>query len=259
MCAIATGMTLSGLRAFAASFFVFTDYCRGAIRLAAMMGTPVIHVWTHDSIAMGEDGPTHQPVEQLASFRAMPGMVMLRPADANEVVEAWRVVMQLKDRPASLVLSRQALPTLDRSRYASAGGVARGAYVLADAAGGAPDVLLLASGSEVALCIAAHEQLKGEGIGARVVSMPSWDLFERQDEAYRESVLPDAVAARVSVEAASALGWERYVGRHGAIIAMRSFGLSAPGPVVQAHFGFDVAHVVAAARQQLALHAASPQ
>ena len=259
MCAIATGMTLSGLRAFAASFFVFTDYCRGAIRLAAMMGTPVIHVWTHDSIAMGEDGPTHQPVEQLASFRAMPGMVMLRPADANEVVQAWRVVMQLKDRPASLVLSRQALPTLDRSRYASAGGVARGAYVLADAAGGAPDVLLLASGSEVALCIAAHEQLKGEGIGARVVSMPSWDLFERQDEAYRESVLPDAVAARVSVEAASALGWERYVGRHGAIIAMRSFGLSAPGPVVQAHFGFDVAHVVAAARQQLALHAASPQ
>ena len=259
MCAIATGMTLSGLRAFAASFFVFTDYCRGAIRLAAMMGTPVIHVWTHDSIAMGEDGPTHQPVEQLASFRAMPGMVMLRPADANEVVQAWRVVMQLKDRPASLVLSRQALPTLDRSRYASAGGVARGAYVLADAAGGAPDVLLLASGSEVALCIAAHEQLKGEGIGARVVSKPSWDLFERQDEAYRESVLPDAVAARVSVEAASALGWERYVGRHGAIIAMRSFGLSAPGPVVQAHFGFDVAHVVAAARQQLALHAASPQ
>ena len=258
MCAIATGMTLSGLRAFAASFFVFTDYCRGAIRLAAMMGTPVIHVWTHDSIAMGEDGPTHQPVEQLASFRAMPGMVMLRPADANEVVEAWRVVMQLKDRPASLVLSRQALPTLDRSRYASAGGVARGAYVLADAAGGAPDVLLLASGSEVALCIAAHEQLKGEGIGARVVSMPSWDLFERQDEAYRESVLPDAVAARVSVEAASPLGWERYVGRRGAIIAMRSFGLSAPGPVVQAHFGFDVAHVVAAARQQLALHAASP-
>ena len=258
MCAAASGMALSGLRAYAASFFVFTDYCRGAIRLAAMMGTPVIHVWTHDSIAMGEDGPTHQPVEQLASFRAMPGMVMLRPADANEVVEAWRVVMQLKDRPASLVLSRQALPTLDRSRYASAAGVARGAYVLADAASGVPDVLLLASGSEVALCIAAYEQLAREGVRARVVSMPSWDLFERQDEAYRESVLPDAVAARVSVEAASALGWERYVGRHGAIIAMRSFGLSAPGPVVQAHFGFDVAHVVAAARQQLALHAASP-
>ena len=255
MCAVASGMALSGLRPFAASFFVFTDYCRGAIRLAAMMGLPVIYVWTHDSIAMGEDGPTHQPVEQLASFRAMPGMVLLRPADANEVVEAWRVVMQLKHSPASLVLSRQALPTLDRSRYASASGVAYGAYVLADAVDGRPDVLLLASGSEVALCIAAYEQLKVEGIKARVVSMPSWDLFERQIEAYRENVLPEAVAARVSVEAASTLGWDRYVGRRGTIIAMRSFGLSAPGKVAQAHFGFDVMHVVAAAKQQIALHA----
>ena len=255
MCAIASGLALSGLRTFAASFFIFTDYCRGAIRLAAMMGVPVIYVWTHDSIAMGEDGPTHQPVEQLASFRAMPGMVLLRPADANEVVQAWRVVMQLKDRPASLVLSRQALPTLDRTRYASAAGVARGAYVLADADDGAPDVLLLGTGSEVALCIAAHEELNGEGIASRVVSMPSWDLFENQDTAYRDSVLPPSVAARVSVEAASPLGWERYVGCGGAIIAMRSFGLSAPGPVAQAHFGFDVAHVVAAARQQLARHA----
>jgi len=255
MCAVASGMALSGLRPFAASFFVFTDYCRGAIRLATMMGLPVIYVWTHDSIAMGEDGPTHQPVEQLASFRAMPGMVLLRPADANEVVEAWRVVMQLKHSPASLVLSRQALPTLDRSRYASASGVACGAYVLADAVDGRPDVLLLASGSEVALCIAAYEQLKVEGIKARVVSMPSWDLFERQIEAYREKVLPEAVAARVSVEAASALGWDRYVGRRGTIIAMRSFGLSAPGKVAQAHFGFDVMHVVAAAKQQIALHA----
>lgn len=257
MCAAASGMALSGLRPFVASFFVFTDYCRGAIRLAAMMGLPVIYIWTHDSIAMGEDGPTHQPVEQLASFRAMPGMVLLRPADANEVVEAWRVVLQLQDRPASLVLSRQALPTLDRSRYASAAGVARGAYVLADAPDGRPEVLLLGSGSEVALCIAAYEQLQSEGIQARVVSMPSWDLFERQDEAYRESVLPEAVAARVSVEAASALGWERYVGRHGAILALHAFGLSAPGSVVQAHFGFDAAHVVAAARQQLARHATS--
>ncbi|HEY5582107.1 MAG TPA: transketolase [Rhodoferax sp.] len=252
MCAIASGMALSGLRPFAASFFVFTDYCRGAIRLAAMMGLPVIYVWTHDSIAMGEDGPTHQPVEQLASFRAMPGMVLLRPADANEVVEAWRVVMQLQRCPASLVLSRQALPTLDRSRYASAAGLARGAYVLADAPDGHPDVLLLASGSEVALCIAAYEELTKDGVKARVISMPSWDLFECQDEGYRESVLPEAVAARVSIEAASPLGWERYVGRHGAIIAMRSFGLSAPGKVVEAHFGFDVTHVVAAARQQLA-------
>jgi len=255
MCALASGMALSGLRPFAASFFVFTDYCRGSIRLAAMMGLPVIYIWTHDSIAMGEDGPTHQPIEQLASFRAMPGMVLLRPADANEVVEAWRVVMQLKHSPASLVLSRQALPTLDRSRYASATGLARGAYVLADAPDGHPDVLLLASGSEVALCIAAYEQLSKDGVKARVISMPSWDLFECQDEAYRESVLPEAVAARVSVEAAAALGWERYVGRHGAIIAMHSFGLSAPGKAVEAHFGFDVAHVLAAARQQLALHA----
>ena len=256
MCAAASGMALSGLRAYAASFFVFTDYCRGSIRLAAMMGLPVVYVWTHDSIAMGEDGPTHQPVEQLASLRAMPGMVMLRPADANEVVEAWRVVMALKDSPASLVLTRQALPTLDRSRYASAAGVARGAYVLADPADGRPDVILLASGSEVELCIAAHEQLRREGVASRVVSMPSWDLFERQDEAYRESVLPAAVLARVSVEAAAALGWDRYVGRQGAIIAMRSFGLSAPGKVVQTHFGFDLEHVLAAARQQLALHGA---
>ena len=254
MCAAASGMALSGLRAYAASFFVFTDYARGAIRLAAMMGLPVVYVWTHDSIAMGEDGPTHQPVEQLASFRAMPGMVTLRPADANEVVEAWRVVMQLRDSSASLVLSRQALPTLDRNRYASAAGVARGAYVLADAVDGRPDVMLLASGSEVALCIAAYEQLKVEGIRARVVSMPSWDLFERQDEAYRESVLPEVVGARVSVEAAAALGWNRYVGRHGEIIAMRSFGQSAPGKAVEAHFGFDIAHVLAAARRQVNRH-----
>ena len=252
MCAAASGMALSGLRPFAASFFVFTDYARGAIRLAAMMGLPVIYVWTHDSIAMGEDGPTHQPVEQLASFRAMPGMVTLRPADANEVVEAWRVVMALREQPASLVLSRQALPTLDRSRYANAAGVARGAYVLADADDGQPDLLLLASGSEVPLCVAAYEQLKLEGVKARVVSMPSWDLFELQDAAYRAQVLPDAVRARVSVEAASPLGWDRYVGRSGEIIAMRSFGLSAPGKAVEAHFGFDVAHVLAAARRQLA-------
>ena len=256
MCAAASGMALSGLRPFAASFFVFSDYARGAIRLAAMMGLPVIYVWTHDSIAMGEDGPTHQPVEQLASFRSMPGMVTLRPADANEVVEAWRVAMALRDQPASLVLSRQALPTLDRGRYASAQGVTRGAYVLADADDGRPDLLLLASGSEVALCVAAFEQLKLDGVKARVVSMPSWDLFERQDESYRELVLPESVRARVSVEAASPLGWDRYVGRHGEIIAMRSFGLSAPGQAVEAHFGFDVAHVVAAARRQLIRHGA---
>ncbi len=259
MCAAASGMALSGLRAYAATFFVFTDYCRGSIRLAAMMGLPVIYIWTHDSIAMGEDGPTHQPIEQLASLRAMPGMVMLRPADANEVTEAWRVVMALKDHPASLVLSRQALPVLDRARYASATGVARGAYVLADSVAGTahsqPAVIFLASGSEVALCIAAHEQLQRDGIASRVVSMPSWDLFEQQDDAYRESVLPKAVLARVSVEAAAALGWDRYVGPQGTIIAMRSFGLSAPGQTVLTHFGFDIEHVLAAAREQIAKHA----
>jgi transketolase len=259
MCAIASGMSLSHLRPFAASFFVFSDYCRAAVRLAAMMGLPVIYVWTHDSISMGEDGPTHQPVEQLASFRAMPGMVLLRPADANEVAQAWRVVMQLTDRPASIVLSRQAVPTFDRKKFAGAEGLARGAYVIAEADGSPPDLLLLASGSEVALCLAAYEQLRREGVAVRVISMPSWDLFEAQSQEYRESVLPSRVLARVSVEEASPLGWERYVGRRGTIIAMRSFGLSAPGAVAEAHFGFDVAHVVAAAKDQLARHAPAGQ
>ena len=240
ICAIASGLALAGLHPFAASFFIFTDYCRGAIRLSAMMGLPVIYIWTHDSISMGEDGPTHQPVAQLASFRAMPGMVLQRPADANEVVEAWRVVMQLTDQPASMVRSRQALPTLDRRKYASASGVARGAYVLADAQGGKPDVLL-ATGSEVALRIGAYEQLKGEGIRARVVSMPSWELFESQSAEYRDSVLPHDITARVPVEAASPLGWERHVGQRGTIIGMRSFGILAPGKVAEALFGFDVA------------------
>ncbi len=254
MCAAVSGMALAGLRPFGAGFLIFTDYARGAMRLAAMMGLPVTYVWTHDSIALGEDGPTHQPIEQLASLRAMPGMVVLRPADANETVEAWRIAMQSTDGPTSLVLSRQALPTLDRTQYASAAGVAQGAYVLADCEGGSPEVLLLATGSEVALCITAYEQLKKEGVHARVVSMPSWELFERQDAAYQESVLPDAVRARVSIEAGSGLGWERYVGRHGAILAMHSFGMSAPGKDVMAHFGFDAAHVVGAAQEQLRRH-----
>lgn len=256
MCAAVSGMALAGLRPFAAGFLIFTDYARGAMRLAAMMGLPVTYVWTHDSIALGEDGPTHQPIEQLASLRAMPGMRVLRPADANETVEAWRIAMQRTDGPTSLVLSRQALPTLDRTQYASAAGVAQGAYVLADCEGGAPEVLLLATGSEVALCITAYEQLKKEGVRARVVSMPSWELFECQDAAYQESVLPDAVQARVSVEAGSGLGWERYVGRHGAILAMHSFGTSAPGQEVMAHFGFDAAHVARAAQEQLHRHQA---
>lgn len=255
MCAISNGLSLSNLRPYAASFLVFSDYCRGALRLAAMMGVPVITIWTHDSISMGEDGPTHQPVEQLASLRAMPGMMVLRPADANEVVEAWRVIMQLKDRPVCLVLTRQALATLDRTRYAPASGVARGAYVLADAPHQRPDVLLLATGSEVALCIAAYEQLKEEGIKARVVSMPSWELFESQGQEYRDSVLPPEISARVAVEAASSFGWERYTGFDGSILGLDTFGLSAPMKVVAQHFGFEPAHVVAATREQVVRHA----
>jgi transketolase len=252
MCAISNGISLSNLRPYAASFLVFTDYCRGALRLAAMMKIPVITIWTHDSISMGEDGPTHQPVEHLASLRAMPGMMVLRPADANEVVEAWRVIMPLKDRPVCLVLTRHALATLDRTRYASAKGVARCAYVLADPLDQKPDVLLLATGSEVALCIAAYEQLKLAGIKARVVSMPSWDLFEQQDRTYRDSVLPPQITARVAVEAAASLGWERYTGFDGTIIGLNTFGLSAPMKEVVQHFGFETVHVVAAAREQLA-------
>jgi transketolase len=238
MCAIGSGMSLSCLRPYVSGFLIFTDYCRGALRLAAMMELPLIAIWTHDSISLGEDGPTHQPVEQLASLRAMPGMIVLRPADAN-------------DKPVCLVLTRQSLPTLDRMSYASADGVAHGAYILADAADGKPDVLLLATGSEVALCINAYEQLKAEGIKARVISMPSWELFESQTPEYREQVMPPAIRARVAVEQASVFGWERYTGLTGAIIGMRSFGLSAPAAVVTKHFGFEPAHVVAAAKEQL--------
>jgi transketolase len=252
MCAIANGIAVSGPRPFASSFFVFTDYCRPSLRLSAMMEVPVIYIWTHDSISLGEDGPTHQPIEQLPSLRAMPGMIVIRPADANEVVEAWRVIMPLRDHPVSLVLTRQSLPTLDRTRYASAAGVARGAYVLADAPDGHPQVLLMASGSEVALCVQAYEQLREQGIGARVVSMPSWELFETQDQAYRDQVLPPSVTARVAVEQASGFGWERYAGMQGAILGMTRFGLSAPGGEVSRHFGFDSEHVVAAAQAQLA-------
>lgn len=256
MCAIANGLSLSKLRSYASSFLIFTDYCRAALRLSAMMDLPVIYIWTHDSISMGEDGPTHQPIEQLASFRAMPGMIVLRPADANEVVEAWRVIMQVKDRPVSLVLTRQALVTLDRTKYAPASGVSRGAYVLADAPDHQPDVLLLATGSEVSLCIAAYEQLKSEGIKARVISMPSWELFESQSQEYRDSVLPPEITARVAVEEASTFGWERYTGFDGTVLGLHTFGLSAPLKVVAQHFGFEPAHVVAAAREQMARHAA---
>jgi transketolase len=251
MCAISNGISLSKLRPFAASFFVFTDYCRGAIRLSALMEIPVIYVFTHDSISLGEDGPTHEPIEHLASLRAMPGIVVLRPADANEVVEAWRVVMQMKDRPTLLALTRQAVPTFDRTKYASASGLARGAYVMADAPDGKPDVLLLATGSEVRLCVTAYEQLKSEGIKARVVSMPSWELFESQSSEYRDSVIPPDIRARVAVEEASTFGWERYTGMRGAILGMHRFGLSAPLKVVSEYFGFEPDHVVAAAREQI--------
>lgn len=251
MAAMVNGMSLTKLRPYGATFFVFTDYMRGGVRLSAIMGLPAIYVLTHDSIGVGEDGPTHQPIEHLAMARATPGLITLRPADANEVIQAWRVVMELQHEPALLVLTRQALPTLDRSRYASAAGVARGAYVLADAGGGKPDVLLLATGSEVSLCVEAYEQLTKEGIRARVVSMPSWEIFEQQDRAYRESVIPPSLKARVSVEMATTFGWDRYVGPTGASIGMHSFGASAPLKSLLKHFGFTVENVVAAAKQQI--------
>jgi transketolase len=245
-------MVLSKLRAFGGTFFNFTDYMRPSMRLAAIMEIPAIYVLTHDSIGLGEDGPTHQPVEQLASLRAMPGMLTMRPGDANEVVEAWKVILQLNHQPVSLVLTRQALPTLDRSKYAAASGVAKGAYVLADTPGGKPELILMGTGSELSLCVEAYEKLTAEGIRARVVSMPSPDIFEQQDGAYRQSVLPPDVRARVSVEAASTFGWERYVGLDGAIIGMTTFGASAPAKDLFKKYGFTTDHVIQAARDVLA-------
>jgi transketolase len=250
MVGFTNGMALSGLRPYGSSFLVFSDYCRGALRISALMEVPAIYIWTHDSINLGEDGPTHQPIEHLASLRAMPGMIVIRPADANEVVESWRVIMGIKDRPVCLVLSRQALPTFDRSQTAPASGVARGGYVLAEAKSGKPDVLLLATGSEVALCLAARDRLAADGIGARVVSMPCWEIFDEQPEEYRNTVLPPEIEARVAIEAASAFGWARFTGPRGTILGMRSFGLSAPMKVVAEHFGFEPEHVVTAAREQ---------
>ena len=252
MAAAVNGMSLSKVRAFGAGFLIFSDYARPALRLSAIMEIPTIHVFTHDSIGVGEDGPTHQPVEQLPSLRAIPGLITLRPGDANEVVEAWRVIMKLQHQPAVLVLSRQPIPVFDRARYAPANGVARGAYVLADAEGGKPEVILLASGSEVSLCLEAFERLTAEGIRARVVSMPSWELFEEQPPSYRDDVLPPEVTARVSVEQASTFGWERYVGPAGAMIGMETFGASAPLKELQKKFGFTADRVVEAARAQLA-------
>jgi transketolase len=251
MAATVNGLALSKLRPFGATFFIFSDYARPAIRLSALMELPAIFVFTHDAMGDGEDGPTHQPVEQLLSLRAIPGLVTLRPGDANEVVEAYRYVMQLRHQPAVLALSRQPLPTLDRTKYAPASGVARGAYVLGDAPGGDPEVILIASGSEVSVVVQAHEQLLAEGIRSRVISMPSWDIFEHQTQEYRDGVLPPKVKARVAVEQGSTLGWDRYVGAEGRVIGMHTFGASAPLKELQKKFGFEPDRVVAVAREFL--------
>ena len=249
--AVANGMALTKLRPYWSGFMIFSDYARGAIRLSALMEIPVLHVLTHDSIGVGEDGPTHQPVEQLISLRAVPGLLVFRPADANEVVETWRIVTALRREPAVVVLSRQALPTLDRHVLAPASGVARGAYVLAEADGGKPELILLATGSEVHLALAARDELRTGGIRARVVSMPCWELFDRQPQAYRDEVLPPSVRARVSVEQASTFGWDRYVGDGGAAIGMHTFGASAPLKQLLTKFGFTPDQVVAVARERV--------
>jgi transketolase len=251
MGAIVNGMTLSKLRAFSATFFNFSDYMRPSMRLGALMEIPAIYIFTHDSIGVGEDGPTHQPIEQLAALRAMPNMLVLRPGDANEVVEAYKVILQHAHGPSTLVLTRQPMPTFDRTKYAPAAGVAKGAYILAEAPGGKPDVILMGSGSELSLCVEAGEKLNAAGIKARVVSMPSWELFECQDAAYKESVFPASVSARVSVEMASTFGWERYVGLKGKMIGMRSFGASAPLKDLLKKFGIEADKVVAAAKEAL--------
>ncbi|HWY91393.1 MAG TPA: transketolase, partial [Chthoniobacterales bacterium] len=249
MGAILNGLALAKLRAFGSGFLIFSDYGRGSLRLSAIMEIPVIYIFTHDSIGVGEDGPTHQPVEQLPSLRAIPGLVDIRPCDANEVVEAWRAIMEIKHEPVALILSRQALPTLDRSKVAPASGLRKGGYILSDASDGKPDVILISSGSEVSLCIGAQEELKKQGVEARVVSMPSWKLFEDQEENYRDSVLPPQIKARVSVEQSARFGWERYVGIDGARIGMRTFGESAPLQKLVKKFGFTVDAVVSAAKE----------
>jgi transketolase len=251
MAAIVNGLSLSKLRAFGATFLIFSDYARPAIRLSALMEIPTIFVFTHDAMGDGEDGPSHQPVEQLVSLRAVPGLVVFRPADANEVVEAYRYIMQLRHQPAAIALSRQPLPTFDRRKYASAAGAARGAYVMADAPGGPPEIILIASGSEVSLVVAAHETLMARGIRSRVVSMPSWDVFEHQPPSYRDDVLPPTVKGRIAVEQGSVLGWDRYVGAAGRIIGMKTFGASAPLKELQHKFGFEPERVVTTALEML--------
>ena len=259
MGAVVNGLSLSKIRGYGSTFFIFSDYARPAIRLSALMELPTIFIFTHDAMGDGEDGPTHQPVEHLASLRAIPGLVTIRPADANEVVEAYRYIMQLRHKPAILALSRQPLPTLDRTKYASAAGVAKGAYVLADALGKNPEVILIASGSEVSLAVQAHEKLVAEEIRSRVVSMPSWDIFEHQSKEYRDSVLPPGVKARLAIEQASTFGWERYVGDAGRVIGMETFGASAPLKELQNKFGFEPDSVVAVARELLRSEQAARQ
>jgi transketolase len=252
MAAVMTGMALhGGLRPFGATFLSFSDYMRPSIRLAALSRARVIYIWTHDSLALGEDGPTHQPIEQLAALRAVPNLIVLRPSDAAETVEAWRVALVHSDGPVGIVLTRQKVPVIDRKQYASASGLAHGAYVLADADASAPSVILIATGSEVSVALEAHQRLAKEGIGSRVVSMPSWELFDLQPQSYRDAVLPPSVRARVSIEAASAFGWERYVGADGAIIGVDRFGASAPGPTLMHEFGFTAEHVADTAKALL--------
>ena len=254
MGAVLNGMSLVKVRAFGSGFFIFVDYMRGSLRLSAFMELPVIYVFTHDSIGVGEDGPTHQPIEQLIHMRAIPGLIVIRPADANEVREAWKVILQLHREPAVLALTRQALPTIDRKKFPPASGLARGAYILADAPAGQPEVILIGTGSEVALCLEAYEQLSKEGVWARVVSMPSWELFDDQDKSYRDSVLPPSVKARVSVELASDFGWTKYTGSEGHNIGIETFGASAPLKQLLKKFGFNVENVAAAAKSQIARH-----
>jgi transketolase len=251
MGAILNGLALSKIRVYGSGFLIFSDYMKPPIRLAALMELPIIYVFTHDSIGVGQDGPTHQPVEQLIALRSIPGLIVLRPADANEVVEAWRAVIKLKHQPACLILSRQPLPTFDRTRYASASGVSRGAYILADSENGKPEVILIGTGSEVALCVDAYEKLQQEGIPARVVSMPSWELFEQQDQKYRDRILPPDITGRVSAEMGSVIGWDRYVGAAGAKVGMHTFGSSAPLKDLLTKFGFTAEKVLAAAKEQI--------
>jgi transketolase len=251
MASAINGICQTKVRASGSTFLIFSDYARPAIRLAALMGMPSILVFTHDSIGLGEDGPTHQPIEHLMSLRAIPNLYVLRPGDANEVTEAWKVIAKLQHSPACLVLTRQAVPTFDRTKYAPAAGVAKGGYVLADAAGGKPDVILMGTGSEVSLCVAAYEKLTAEGVKARVVSLPSWELFEQQPKEYRDSVLPPAVAKRVTVEAGTVFGWERYAGPTGTMIGMHSFGHSAPYKELYREFGITPEAVYDAAKKQI--------